>query len=69
MNTPCDANSRRIVRNALRALRREYGTECVFSFKTILEKTLGSKIELQRILDGMSKTGEVFCLGDSYRIN
>ena len=61
--------STKSVRNALRALRRENGSECVFSIETILAKTFGRKSDLERILNNMSKAGEVFRLGDAYRLN
>jgi len=61
--------STKSVRNALRVLRREYGSECVFSFETIRSKTFGRKSDLERILNDLSKSGEVFRLGDAYRLN
>lgn len=61
--------SEKSVRNALRELRRENGSECVFPFETIWSKTRGRKSDLERILNEMMKAGEVYGHGGTYRLS
>ena len=60
--------SRRIL-FAIRQLRRENGTECVFSKDLIYKKVGGDKYDFLEALNFLVRCGEVFFLDDCYRLN
>jgi hypothetical protein len=60
-------SAKRVI-SALRRLRRENGSECLFSVETIQMATFGDKAELQSLLNDMAKSGEVYGHGDAYRL-
>ena len=61
--------NQKIVLSEMRKLRRENGSECLFSIETIQFRTFIDKPELQLILDEMLKAGEVYGHKGAYRLN
>ena len=62
-------NLEKRILSAMRKLRREYGSECVFSFKTIHDRVGGDEEELRSAIEYLVRLGEVFSLGDCYRLS
>ena len=55
------------VRRAMRELRRENGSQCIFPIQIIQSKTGLDQSKLEAVLSEMEKFGEVQKVGDCYR--